>query len=262
VNPIANPESSEQLRWKESLKEFLANPEEPIQITTLRRSLSSASRPAFARGIDKREYVIKGQQAGRQIINDQIVARLGKALNAPVAEPQIVEISPELLDCAFSYLTPGTAHGVVFITDCSDDREFIKYTHEPENRTRFALLSVLYGWVYAQDHQFIYTKKVPYQVFSVDHGHFFHGGPHWTMETLRSAPPASIDRFIHSKAKLKKDELETGLNALESVSEASIIRTIASVPTEWRITMEERIVLIEYLLRRQKELLSLYLDEG
>ncbi|MBD2567469.1 hypothetical protein H6G59_06040 [Anabaena lutea FACHB-196] len=88
----------DRARWKLSLEELLKNPEEPVLITTLLRGWNSAARPVRAKGIDDCNYVVKGQQAGRQIINDQIVARLGLAMGAPVGEPQIVEISPELLE--------------------------------------------------------------------------------------------------------------------------------------------------------------------
>jgi len=43
---------------------------------------------------------------------------------------------------------------------------------------------------------------------------------------------------------------------LAGVAEATIIQAVASPPNEWGLTMEERIVLVEYLLRRQQELLD------
>ncbi len=250
-------ENSAPSRWKERLEQLLSQPEDSIIITTLRKSLTSASRPVLARGIDKKEYVVKGQQAGRQIINDQIVSRLGKALGAPVAEPHIVEVSSELIDLdpTFSYFKPGTAHGVVWLPECSDDREYIKYIEEPDNRSRFALLSVLYGWVYAQDHQFIYSKKIPPYVFSVDHGHFFPSGPNWSIVSLSNAPPAQIDSRISQRAKFTPEELRQSLDALDSIDEETILKAIASIPVSWNITIEERIALAEYLLRRQQELL-------
>jgi len=146
VNRKTTTENEDRLRWKRLLEKALGQPKEPVFIMTLRRALNSSARPVFARGFDKREYVIKGQQAGRQIINDQIIARLGWAMDAPVAEPLIVEIDRELLelDPTFDYLTPGTAHGVVFIPDCSDEREGIRFVGQKENRKRFALLAVLF----------------------------------------------------------------------------------------------------------------------
>ena len=49
-------------------------------------------------------------------------------------------------------------------------------------KNRCALLAVMYGWFQAGDNQLLYRKTPPELVFSVDHGHFFPGGPEWTVE--------------------------------------------------------------------------------
>ncbi|NER98437.1 MAG: hypothetical protein F6J86_32200 [Symploca sp. SIO1B1] len=257
MNRKTTAENEARLRWKKLLEKALEQPEEPVFIMTLRRALNSSARPVFARGFDKREYVIKGQQAGRQIINDQIIARLGCAMDAPVAEPQIVEIDRELLelDPTFDYLTPGKAHGVVFIPDCSDDREGIRFVVQQENRKRFALLAVLFGWTFGGDLQFIYKMSRPNLVFSVDHGHFFPSGPNWTIATLNDAPNPVINPEIRSQCSLEKLEIEEALEALQGVTEEKIIQAVASPPKEWELTIEERIALVEYLITRQQQLL-------
>lgn len=79
----AETEQESRERRRMALEKAIAEAEEPIFLTTFRRQWNSAARPFLARGIDKQEYVVKGQQAGRQIINDQIVARLGVIMGAP-----------------------------------------------------------------------------------------------------------------------------------------------------------------------------------
>ena len=73
--------------------------------------------PVLLKCNDGREYVVKGQQAGRQIVNDQITARLGFAIGAPVGEPKIVEVSAELIaiEPRLSHIPSGTAHATLFI---------------------------------------------------------------------------------------------------------------------------------------------------
>ncbi len=58
------------------LETAIAQPHDPILIAHFRQSWKSSAQPVLARGIDKCNYVVKGQQAGRQIVNDQIIARL------------------------------------------------------------------------------------------------------------------------------------------------------------------------------------------
>ncbi|MCC5653929.1 hypothetical protein LC609_29960 [Nostoc sp. XA013] len=258
MNYKVSLEEQDRARWKLSLESLLKNPEEPVLITTLRRALNSSSRPVFARGIDKCEYVVKGRQAGRQIINDQIVARLGLAMGAPVGKPQIVEISPELLELnpGFSFLAPGKAHGTHFIPGCFDDRDASKYKDHSGNRERFALLSVLFGWVHSQDEQFIYQTIHPNLVHSVDHGRFFPGGCAWTAESLQNASEVEVDGKLILSCSLTNYDIRQALSALEVVKEETIIQAVASSPDEWEITIDERIVMVEYLIKRQRFLLK------
>jgi hypothetical protein len=84
VSDSAETKQERRKRWKDCLEARIDRAEDPIIIITFRRGWDSAARPVLARGIDTEEYVIKGQQAGRKIVNDQVVARLGMAIGAPV----------------------------------------------------------------------------------------------------------------------------------------------------------------------------------
>ena len=259
MSDSAETNQQKRKRWKDCLEAGIDRGEDPIIIITFRSGWDSAARPVLARGIDKREYVIKGQQAGRQIVNDQVVARLGMAMRAPVGEPCIVEISEELIaeDSRFSYLTPGTAHATLYIPKCSSQREEINYTNQPENHARFVLLILLYGWVYANDYQFIYKNARPNLVYSVDHGHFFPGGPEWKQRDLLEAGSAEINPRLVSNCKLKLEEIRQGLWLLDAVSEETIIQAVAAPPSEWGLTIDERVTLVEYLVKRRQDLLAL-----
>ncbi|MDJ0621101.1 MAG: hypothetical protein QNJ63_30925 [Calothrix sp. MO_192.B10] len=258
MNYRTNIEAQDRSRWRFSLENFLQNPEEPVLITTFRGALTSSSRPVFARGIDGCEYIVKGWQSDRGIINEQIVSRLGLAMGAPVGKPEIVEISSELLelDQEFSFLAPGKAHGTHFIPNCFDDRDASKYKDHSGNRERFALLSVLFGWVHSQDEQFIYQTTHPCLVHSVDHGRFFPGGYTWTTASLQNASDPEVDRKLILSCSLKEDEIKLALSALRGVTEKMIIQAVASPPDEWGITIGERMVMVEYLIKRQKLLLE------
>lgn len=258
MSDSAETKQQARKRWKDCLEAGIDRGEEPIIIITFRSGWESAARPVLARGIDKREYVIKGQQAGRQIVNDQVVARLGMAIGAPVGEPCIVEISEELIaeDSRFSYLTPGTAHATLYIPKCSSQREEINYTNQPENRERFALLILLYGWVYANDYQFIYENARPNLVYSVDHGHFFPGGPEWKQRDLLEAASAEINPRLVDSCKLIPEDIRRRRKLLDDVSEETIIQAVAAPPSEWGLTIDERVTLVEYLVKRRQDLLA------
>jgi hypothetical protein len=190
-NAITLFDDTTKLRWRESLEVLIASKVESMPILILRsKRWNSASRPFQARGADGIEYIVKARQVDRrierQMVNDQVVARLGMLMGAPVGKPSLVDISQDLIDMSPEYadILAGIAHSTEFIKDCSDDRELFLHTKETTNRERFALLCILYSWVHARDHQFIYNKIKPNLVHSVDHGHFFVGGSDWTIERL------------------------------------------------------------------------------
>jgi hypothetical protein len=200
--------------------------------------------------------MVKGQQAGRQIVNDQVVARLGVALGAPVGEPRIIEIPRELIEIEpnLAHIPAGTAHGTLFIPDCIDECELIA-TSEPRNRVRLVLLATLYSWIGANDWQFLFKRTPPRLVHSVDHGHFFPNGPDWTVQDLLQAPCVHMTPCF-SNCGFTVDELAQARSALEVVSEELIIQAASGPPDEWGLTIKERITLVEYLARRKQELLS------
>ena len=256
---MGKSENTENARehWKQKLNDALSQPEIPIMATTFRKGWRTKAEPVLLKCQDGREYVVKGQQAGRQIVNDNITARLGFAIGAPVGEPKIVEVSAELIaiEPRLSHIRPGTAHATLFIPDCFDSWELIA-TSEPENRSRFALLAVLYGWVYANDIQFIFQKNPPRLVYSVDHGHLFPGGPDWTKLDLMQAPQAELNPDLYNNCNFTPDEISSALRALQSVSEETIIQAVAAPPNEWGLTLDERVTLVEYLTRQQQQLLT------
>ena len=93
---------------------------------------------------------------------------------------ELIDAQPEM-----RHMPAGISHGSQLVPNCSE-REAYRYVDIAENRERFAKLAVLYGWMSAGDHQFIYRHDPPNLVHSVDHGHFFPGGPNWQVVQLTS----------------------------------------------------------------------------
>lgn len=223
-----------------------------VRATTFRKAWSSASRPVLVLCDDGEEYVVKGSQAGRMIFNDHVAATLGAAIGAAVGLPRLVDLPAALigLQPEMAHLTPGLAHGTRWIPG-STERESIQYTGVPENRSRFAALAVLYGWLGAGDHQFIYEAAAPNRVTSVDHGHFFPGGPDWTAASLATAPPPTLDSVIETACHLTPEEVEGPKLALSAVSDAYIAVAVGRPPSAWNASRSERLALAAYLATRR-----------
>lgn len=233
----------------------------PLAAHTFIQRGSSFSRPVWLECENDQIYVVKGQHAGRSIFNDQMIARLGCNMNAPVGQPALIMIPEELRqnEPQLQDVSAGIAHGTLWVKDTTD-RQWLAYTDKDYNHSRFALLSILYGWLCANDHQLIYHNQEPYYVYSVDHGHFLPNGPNWTIESLAGAPNPQPYEELRTGCNLSDCDIKFGLQAIRKVSNTNIMEAIAFPPDEWGVTMGERVSMAQFVIDRQKGLLENYAD--
>lgn len=217
-----------------------------------RPASSSYSRPVWLECEDGNIYVVKGQHAGRAVFNEHAVGILGVALGAPVPMPAQVLIPQELTttEPRMADITPGVAHGASWIRD-TGDKQWLAYTDKLYNRARFALLSILYGWLSANDHQLIYSNQEPFRVHSVDHGHFFPKGPDWTEASLAGSPRPQPYAEIVNGCSLSEQETQQSLDALAAISSDQIAEAMGFPPDEWGVSMPERVALGKFIASRQ-----------
>jgi hypothetical protein len=242
--------------WRRELEASALNRPAALRAETFLLRWHSFSQPVAASCTDGEVYIVKGQQAGRAIVNDQILARLGVALGAPIGQPAIIDITDlRAVESELQHMPAGTCHGTLRIPDCSD-RLWVEHVDEPLNRERFARLAVLYGWGHADDQQLIYPNQPPHLVYSVDHGHFFPGGPEWTVDRLEADGPGAIYGPLVTACSLKQTEIDEALVHLDQVTEADIIGAVASPPDEWKLSLDERVALVAYFVKRRSELLG------
>jgi hypothetical protein len=252
--------------WPTVIAAAMAGGAAPVSAKTYIRKWGSASRPIALSCDDGLVYVVKGSQAGRQAVNDHIVGHLGLALGAPTGRPALVRVGQALIDAESELrdlhgsgpFVAGVWHGCQHLGNVSDDREGFLHQGVPENRPRYGRLAILYGWAYSQDHRFLFNKAEPRLVFSVDHGHFFPGGPDWTAGTLagHANTPAVPDPAIVGGCALTHAELRGVVGALEAVREAAIVGAVAAPLPEWGLSMDERVAMARHLARRRGELLA------
>lgn len=235
----------------------VASPE--VHAETFIKAWPSASKPVAVKCSDGHTYVIKGSNAGRQAINDCVAAKLAALIGAPVPPSALITIPEDLRKATpeMHHLTPGKAHGSRIMEDCSEREAFANY-NEGDNRRRFASIAIFYGWLVANDRQFIYGKANPHNVYSVDHGHFFPGGPDWSAAGLGAAPAAVADRETVTACALNADELRDACQPLHSITPELIAAAVALVPNGWNLSADERIALCEYLERHRTELVNAY----
>ena len=244
-------------QWRDLVSAMVPNRPAPVSAATYLEKIGSASAPVKAICADNNVYLIKGRQNGRMIVNEQVVGVLGEKLNAPVAAVRFVDVPQALIDAQpeMSHMPAGVSHGSLWEDDCTD-RQGIVYTDVDENKPRFASLAVLYSLVGANDHQWIYRKVAPNLVYSVDHGHFFNGGPNWTSASLAAAPPPALDGNFASCG-LAPADYDAARQGLRDLTHEDIADACARPWHDWLITDDERIDLAEFFDARRTDLLAL-----
>ena len=223
---------------------------------TMMGSLPGASGSVRFMCNGNRQFVAKGARNGKGLVAEYVVARLGQLMEAPVGDIALVSIPDALRGHPpVANMGAGVAHATRYIENLTD-RAVIAYTNLPENKSRFARLCVLYSFAGAADHQLFYTTTAPSLVYSLDHGHFFPGGPGWSSASLKGAPAAEVDGWFGG-ANLAHVDLVEARSRLESVTDTDIKNVLAGPPPDWPFTLEERDTLDTYLKTRRDTLLSI-----
>ena len=237
--------------------------ETDIEVLTFQKSsLVTRAGPAFVDCSDGKQYWIKGKpDLVRENFTEQVVGSLGICLGAPIPPIRIVKLGQPLQSSQpqLAHHAVGYVHASQFEPDCSDARPPILYHDEPENRARFAALTILYSWTGGLDHQFIYKKQPPHLVFSFDHGLFCAAmcpAGQW-VNRLSGAPAVTHLDPIFTPAKLQGAELLPYFVALEAITPLHIAMSVARPPASWPVTLDERLALCQYLERRREEVLKL-----
>lgn len=253
--------------WKKQIAADAAKRPAPIVAKTFLNKLqSSISRAFVVKGEDGKKYAVKGMQdrtgAGafdirRPLCNDQIVGRLGRKIGVPVPDVVFIELTKEFIDAnpPINYMYPGVCHGQLLMENCSN-KEGVKHADVVDNRQRFAAIAVLYGWIPAGDRQLIYEKTPPYLVYSVDHGHFFPGGPDWTAATLKTAPPPGLFPEVVTACKFAVGEIDAAMKEFEKLLSADIAAAAAMPIDLWGLSPDERAELAVYLDERRTALIA------
>lgn len=190
------------------------------------------------------------------MVNDQVLGYLARRMAAPTPEVTLVDISQELIDSEpeMDGFLAGLAHGTCHLRNCSD-KAGIQHFDVAANRPRFASLAVMYGWMVANDHQYIYRLDQSHIVFSVDHGHFLPGGPDWTVQQLSQTGPPAPDSQIVGPCGLNANDLDGARYQLAVISDETIAEAVSLPPDEWGLTYEERCELAAFLAQRRDQLL-------
>jgi hypothetical protein len=266
---VPAPTVTPALTWAERLQNGAAERLfQAARAETFVKRRYSASQPIDLKCGDGNLYVVKALRSdirqGRMMFNDQIVARLGRLIGAPVADVGLIDIPKQLIDLnperntQMGHVIPCIAHGSRCFENVSERVDAFSHVSDDDNKSRFAAAGVLQAWVVASDRQFIYETVDPFRVYSVDHGHYFPHGPDWTTAHLTNAAPAAVAADLKNACALSQSDIAEVCVKLNTVSETDIGTILAIPPDTWDVPLPDRIALAEFLWMRRNELIKAY----
>ncbi len=235
--------------------------QQPLKMVDAIRRIDTSTVPYMLADENENVYVVKCRLRNRPtcsyLVTEQIVARIGVAMGAPVVQPALVYVGQDLISNNTNIFTPsstypGIAHATLYVKHCTDSDFGDRL---PNNRIGYALLTYLYELACCQtDHQVIINSAK--QVLSVDHGECFYNGPDWSIETLQNTPCQCIYESLSEKIELTRRERDSAIAAVAGITNSQIAEAVAAPPTEWQVDDECRLTLAELLALRRDSIVE------
>jgi hypothetical protein len=211
--------------------------------------------------------------------NELLTALIGREIDAPVLEPQLVMLDEDTLEESGYYdyqgdrnIIPGITFGTHYyqehVTAANFGDEVIKGINNAEKAIPLLILDSLVGNIDRCHHNnliFIKEKKQKgsLKMIGIDHGHAF-GSSDWLPGWLDiDKVNARVQNHIPILSTLFEEnriKLDKYLMKLEELSRDKIVEIISYLPDEWGVTNQEKLVLVNYLDTRKKLLRKVFED--
>lgn len=236
------------------------NDSELTLVAPLQQSTAGGSGAFLGLANDQHRYWIKtlnNLHSPRVPTNEQIVGRAARLIGGPGCEIKTIAISADCSGWEFRpgrALEAGIAHACSAVPDCSETRA-LAHRGEDENSTRHAMIFALYDWCWGSDPQWLVAQTEEQRYYSHDHGHYFPGGPNWTVGSLMQYVDQP-NEFADSFAGISTNAVRSIAEALESLTKESLACVLAGIPSSWPVTDEELECIGFFLQRRAPRVAS------
>ncbi|NQX28311.1 hypothetical protein HQQ81_13270 [Microbacteriaceae bacterium VKM Ac-2854] len=185
------------------------------------------------------DYWVKplGNPQGDLVLaTEQIVAAVGRLIDAPVRPVELVSIPASLAGWKyfdFHRLRPGIAHASLHLEATEEDEDLL-YVRRDDNDNRYPAIMALWDLCMGGDEQWLHDQRSQFSVWSFDHGFWLGGEPDWTGDKL--APLCSTPWELGSSVKrFQPGRFHDLANALERLTPEDLLAAVARVPVEWKI---------------------------
>ncbi|UUT36004.1 hypothetical protein [Microbacterium elymi] len=193
-------------------------------------------------------------QGDQVLVNEVIVAEVGKLIGAPVRERALVTVPPVVTTWsdfpAAVSTVPLLAHGSLHVPHAVDDDD-LTYTRRDDNARRQAAMLGLWDLCVGEDPQWLYETTAAYSVWSYDHGLWFSTGEgDWNAMVL--------NRLLDTNASFPNPPTEISVRALRetaarisSLASGELLTAVSAVPVEWGTGDEDLEAMAWFLFSRR-----------
>lgn len=229
-----------------------------MAVAPLQRSKGGSSGSFLVLASDEKRYWCKTlnnlQESPRVPVNEQIVARLGALIGAPVCPVELVRIPRDLVGWEIRegtgrHLEEGWAHGSLAVEPAVETRTLTNRSSD-DNGRRHAGIYALYDWLGGSDPQWLMVGSDA-AYYSHDHGHYFPGGPQWTIESLNGHSGAVFHLGVSGDG-LDASEVRRLAERLEATTEQEIAACLSNIPADWPVRDDELEALAEFIHGRRQ----------
>ena len=248
--------------WRGRLERF-DRPSPSVTVRAPRMRAQSSGAGAFlALADDGRQYWVKvpGNPQGSQVlVNEVIVAELGRMLDAPVRERTLLHVPAGISEWSLfpapTSTVPLVGHGSLHLIDAVDSDELI-HTRRGMNPQRQAALFGLWDLCVGEDPQWLYETSASDAVWSYDHGLWFTTGEgDWSEQVLR----ALVDIVVvlpGDPEHLDPIRLRAMADDLEALTADDLLGAMSAVPVEWGTDDADLECMAWFLYRRREPVAS------
>jgi hypothetical protein len=186
-------------------------------------------------------------QGERIPVTEQIVARLGALIAAPVCEAKLVYMDAiagwEFRPGSGRLVEVGWAHASLAVEPALETRS-LDHRTDDDNARRHCGIYALCDWLAGGDVQWLYSVGEDNAYYSHDNGYYL-TGPDWTAPTLVAARDAPFALSVPPDH-LDAEEMTRLADALGALSRQDIENELSKLPNEWPVTDAELEAVAEF----------------
>lgn len=213
-------------------------------VALLQQSRSGGSGAFLGQCDDGRRYwlkVLNNGQGPRVPITEQIVARAGRMIDAPVCEVRTASIGATLAGWEFRrgrVVEPGIAHASLAVQPCVEVRAMQRRSDDSNARRHLGIMA-LYDWCWGSDPQWLINVDQDGAFYSHDHGWYLPPrGAGWSEAAMMASVGLPNEFKDPGGGILAQDVLEIA-EKLKSVQREAIADALRTIPQEWPVDDQE-----------------------